>query len=419
MNLQNLSRHKFSIIGLPLFSIGLIMVMLTSGIPSAAAASKKPPTRTPTPVIVPTATPTSQPTPTPGSGPHWQVIPSPDIGTVSRLEDVAVISANDIWAVGQAGVSTLTLHWNGTQWSIVPSPNVTGNGVQNDLRGVAAMAPNDVWAVGATADPNISYGWKTLIMHWDGRQWSIVPSPNLPELGTCNSLQAVAAISSTDIWAVGGIPQGYCGSSKAILMHWDGSAWTIVPAPAETALWNSSTRFGVAAVASNDVWTFGDGEPFHWDGTQWSVILGGAGNYGKAAAAGANSIWTVGSYIEYDGYTYFGPFTKAIYWDGTRWGGAPPISPTGNDTFSGVAAIAPNDFWAVGRSGKFTLTEHWDGANWSVVPSANGNPNPGSNLVVANELHAVAAVSSTNVWAVGYFVDNTSGFSHALILQYK
>ena len=84
-----------------------------------------------------------------------------------------------------------------------------------------------------------------------------------------------------------------------------------------------------------------------------------------------------------------------------------------------MAAIAPNDFWAVGRSGKFTLAEHWDGANWCVVPSANGNPNPGSNLVVANELYAVATVSSTNVWAVGYFVDNNSGFSHALILQYK
>src|SRR5919106_2710741 len=384
MNLLNLPRYKFSLIGASLFSIGLMVFMLIGGTSSVEAASRRPPTRTPTPTIAPTTTPPPQATPTPGTGPHWQVAPIPDIGPVSRLADVAVISANDIWAVGQAGVSTLTLHWDGTQWSHIPSPNVTGNGVQNDLRGVAAIAPNDVWAVGATADPNISYGWKTLTMHWDGTQWRIVPSPNLPELGTCNSLQAIAAIASNDIWAVGGIPQGYCGSSKAILMHWDGAAWTIVPAPAETALWYSSTRFGIAAVAANDVWTFGDGEPFHWDGTEWSVVAGAQDFAGKAAAAAANSVWTVGSYTLYDGYDYYGPFPKASRWDGTTWRGTNPQSPTENDEFAGVAAIAPNDVWAVGRSGQFTLTEHWDGTNWSVVPSPNGNPNPGSHLVIAN-----------------------------------
>lgn len=120
--------------------------------------------RTPKPTIVPTSTP--QPIPTPGSGPHWQVVSIPNVGTVSRLRYVAVISADDIWAVGQAGVSTLTMHWDGTAWSIVPSPNITGNGVQNDLCGVAAIAPDDVWAVGSTVDPNISFGWKTLVLPW-------------------------------------------------------------------------------------------------------------------------------------------------------------------------------------------------------------------------------------------------------------
>jgi hypothetical protein len=418
MNLRKVSRYKLSLIGTSLLSIGLIVFMLVSGTSSAEAASKKPPTRTPTPTMIPTATATPQPTPTPGAGPHWQVVPTPDIGTASRLEDVTVVSANDIWAVGQAGESTLTLHWNGTQWSIVPSPNVTGNGVQNDLRGVYAVASNDIWAVGATSDLYNSPGWKTLTMHWNGSEWSIVPSPNLTELGTCNSLQAVAAISSNDVWAVGGIPQGYCGNEKAILMHWDGSAWTIVPAPAETALWYSSSRFGVAAVASNDVWTTGDRQPFHWDGSEWTVVAG-AGDVLKASAAAANSVWTVGSYTYYDGYYTYGPFPEAFYWDGTQWRGTVPQSPTSNETFNGVVAIAANDVWAMGSSGKFTLTEHWDGANWSIVPSANGNPNPGSNLSVANVLVAADAVSSTNVWAVGYYVDNSAFLSHALILQYK
>ena len=37
-------------------------------------------------------------------------------------------------------------HWNGTSWAIVPSPNMgTGN---NHLNGVAAVSASDVWAVG-------------------------------------------------------------------------------------------------------------------------------------------------------------------------------------------------------------------------------------------------------------------------------
>ena len=50
------------------------------------------------------------------------------------------------------------------------------------------------------------------------------------------------------------------------------------------------------------------------------------------------------------------------------------------NTFNAVAAISPTDAWAVGfqndnqLNGSRTLTEHWDGQKWTAVPS----PNPGS-----------------------------------------
>jgi hypothetical protein len=48
--------------------------------------------------------------------------------------------------INASGVrQTLIEHWNGTQWSVVPSPNLMGN---NLLRGVAIVSANDVWAVG-------------------------------------------------------------------------------------------------------------------------------------------------------------------------------------------------------------------------------------------------------------------------------
>ena len=48
-----------------------------------------------------------------------------------------------------APLQMLTEHWNGSNWSIVSSPSPgTYNG--NELYGVAAISTNDVWAVGGT-----------------------------------------------------------------------------------------------------------------------------------------------------------------------------------------------------------------------------------------------------------------------------
>ena len=69
------------------------------------------------------------------------------------------------------------------------------------LNGVEALAPNDVYAVGTT-------GANPVVAHWDGLAWTTVPSPQ-PVGG--GSLQAVEAVSTTNLWAVGssyGSPSG-------------------------------------------------------------------------------------------------------------------------------------------------------------------------------------------------------------------
>jgi hypothetical protein len=81
-------------------------------------------------------------------------------------------AANDIWAVGYAGNSTFSAHYDGTSWHLVRTPNV-GTG-PNFLWGVAALAPTDVWAVGystASSKPppgQFQVPTKTLIEHYDG-----------------------------------------------------------------------------------------------------------------------------------------------------------------------------------------------------------------------------------------------------------
>lgn len=130
-------------------------------------------------------------------------------------------------------------------WNVVPSPN-NGNSV---LSGIATIAPNDIWAVGYSSPSNKIYS-KTLIEHWDGTSWSIVPSPNVPS--TSNGLSGVTAISATDIWAVGST--GKRGIS--LIEHWNGTTWSIVASPNPGDHANSFNA--VASVpGSNYVWAVG------------------------------------------------------------------------------------------------------------------------------------------------------------------
>jgi hypothetical protein len=96
--------------------------------------------------------------------------------------------------------ATVTEHWDGTSWTLVNSPFPTANNAQNALAAVAAFGSKDVWAVGTTLT-NFSSN-QTLALHWDGTGWSIVPSPN-PSPGF-NALAGVGgAGAGQPLWTVG------------------------------------------------------------------------------------------------------------------------------------------------------------------------------------------------------------------------
>ncbi|SRR6266700_4178832 len=159
----------------------------------------------------------------------WSSVPSPNVGTSTNfLNGVAAISIQNVWSVGAYGNGhgglTLVEHWNGTQWNVVASPNVNGSSSE-ELLGGAAIGANNIWAVGDYY--TLSNTQQTLIEYWNGKNWSIVSSPNVASL--FNVLTAISAISAKDIWAVGNSSglQGY----QTLIEHWDGKNWSIVPSP--------------------------------------------------------------------------------------------------------------------------------------------------------------------------------------------
>ncbi|MGH2517967.1 MAG: hypothetical protein ACRDHP_20160, partial [Ktedonobacterales bacterium] len=199
------------------------------------------------------ATPTATATPAPKG---WSVIPSPGVGEEGTLLAVTTLSATSGWAAGQyEGLDslqrTLTERWDGTQWAYQPSPSP---GVEdNVLQAVSGSAAGDVWAAGFQT--GASGGESPLIEHWNGSAWSVIPTPKL-EAGTSSAaLSGVAAISASDAWAVGDVTMiaapGQGASQQTLIEHWNGSAWSSVngatlPPPQN----NASPQAGLAAVTA-------------------------------------------------------------------------------------------------------------------------------------------------------------------------
>ena len=344
----------------------------------------------------------------------WKVVPGPVNSTQAsaRLRSVAAVSSRDVWTVG----FDITGHWNGSTWKTV-DPARPGNPA--DLTSVTTPASDDVWAVGRRQDTASPYYNKTLIEHSDGTKWSIVPSPNGSP--TVSELLGVAAVSANDVWAVGDFGASAPMYQRTLIEHWNGAKWTIVPSP-NVANSSQNTLTAVAAVSATDVWAVGYSLTSnnktlieHWNGSSWSIVpspnVGSFGNWLTAVAAvAANDVWAVGSANN-------SATTLVLHWDGSTWRVVPSPSAANwqENSLNGVAAIASDDIWAVGTSYKdsylgedvytssVTLIEHWDGTAWSIVAS----PNPGTAdnyyHTTTNELDGVAAVSTSDVWAVGEY----------------
>src|SRR6516225_2187611 len=127
---------------------------------------------------------------------------------------------------GAIDVQPLAEHFNGTSWSVVSTPLVASGGPippTAQFYGVAAAASNDVWAVGFRFGPNNPDNGESLIENWNGSSWSVVPSPTATVENTL--LKAVAAISPSNVLAGGG------NAGNVLVEHFDGMNWKVVHSP--------------------------------------------------------------------------------------------------------------------------------------------------------------------------------------------
>lgn len=317
------------------------------------------------------------------------------------------------------------------EWSVVPSPDPLGS-QRAIIRDLTAIAPNDVWAVGeyttveAGQIVNLAFS-----MHWDGSHWSLVPTPNPSPYpgGTNVGLWAVDATGPNDVWAAGNqsiqAPDGFVGT-HILIMHWNGSAWTVLNTPVQTGA-SGDLVWGVTAIAPNDVWFFGEGfysgtptlsDPalaLHWNGSSFqftsvprvnSQTSGfGDGNGLRAGSAlSASDIWAVGAAS--DGDSLASELSQIHHWNGSAWTHVPagPVPGTFHD-LNAVVAVAPDDVWAAGEyfDGDFHgLSLHWDGVTWTQFPIPIG-------------VEDMYAFGSDDVYAVGGGVAHWDGSNWTVV----
>jgi hypothetical protein len=134
------------------------------------------------------------------TGAGWSIVPA-HAPARSSLQSVTPVSGKELWAVGSSTTMsgaerTLAERWNGSAWSVVPTPNPTANDALRSVIRVPGTAT--LWAVGSAVNATGSAG---VAMRWNGAAWRSVP-PAQPSHGV--SLGGVAAAPG-GIWAVGDV----------------------------------------------------------------------------------------------------------------------------------------------------------------------------------------------------------------------
>jgi hypothetical protein len=284
------------------------------------------------------------------NGTAWTATSTPLPGAL--LLGVDGSAPDNVWAVGSTGSGTLTERWNGASWSVVPSPNPPDATWSLQLNGVKAFSGSDAWAVGSYSAAAAPVA-RTVIQRWDGTAWSIVPSPN-PDTEV-NLLTDVDGAASNDVWAIGNLGHEIYGGTprRGLVLHWNGSAWSQVNVPGTTSdgTINFPTLEDVFVVSANDVWIVGRAFSWtvfkivpialHWNGVTWQrSVLNTAPNDGTGfvgvAALSPTQVYAVGKVI--------------ARWTGAAWTLDSASVPTGGNLVD-MAAVGPSTFWAVGSAG--------------------------------------------------------------------
>lgn len=270
---------------------------------------------------------------------------------------------------------------------------------------LAVSCPTTTWCTAVGDSP----GAPTLPLAeaWNGTTWTTVTTPD-PAGAKLAELTSVSCASTTSCVAVG--YQKAAGSGvrppENLSEIWNGTAWTLVPAPPATGETDNLLN-GVSCASADYCVAVGiayngpgpgttPAEPAAelWNGSAWSLMPITDPPSSLETQLDAVSCPTT-SFCDAVGFYDASNTTQAVFsegWDGTAWT-INSLPATGGlvDALEGVSCVSPTSCFAAGYQSNAGLIEQWNGGGWTPV-------NPGTGAIRRD---AVACATVRACMAVG------------------
>ena len=278
------------------------------------------------------------------NGSRWSIVATPDDGSNDNAL-AAVSCVSPTFCVGTGDYSNGTVDeslietWNGTSWSVAPSPNP---GTQINFLNTVTCTSATYCVTAGYYENKINVA-STLIESWNGTNWSIAPSPNQGTVS--NFLQGISCTSTTDCdvvgWSGQPIPQpGGAGvsepdgaaspsGSQTLIEAWDGTSWSI--SSSQNAGSQVNTLFGASCVSPADCQAAGfEGASGMADTlVETNAVVAGSG-YSSSVLANNPS-----AYFKFDDPVGSTTFADSVP-EGPTATAVPMTSPTASTVESGV-----------------------------------------------------------------------------------
>ena len=280
---------------------------------------------------------------------------------------VSCVSSSFCMAVNGTGATGSAI-WNGSSWTAQPIEGPSG-AVYTTLDALSCSSAQACEAVGYSSDNESTAAGPSLAEAWNGTSWTVQPTPN-PAGSTFTNLSTVSCVSAASCEA-GGYFEVASQNQEAVAEGWNGDSWALQAAAtppgatsnAFTSVSCTSTAFceavGTASDASSNVISLAEG----WNGTSWKIQPtpepAQPSSGVRAIMDGVSCVSA--TFCEAVGFSAAGPGAAAWEWDGASWT-AQPVSGNGLNSVSCVSAAF---CLAVTANGD---TDSWNGSAWS--PSA-------------------------------------------------
>ncbi len=270
-------------------------------------------------------------------------------GSGSVIRDVAIISDDNIWAVGEVYLKDSTglvdpalynvLRWDGSSWNPLRLKyNYLGSDFVPAFFSILSFGPNDIWL--SVSVP----------LHWDGHSLVV---PNLGGFADGGYVYSMWGKASNDFFCVG---------SPGILGHFNGGSFETIPTGIRSELWSVTGQSDLVYVSSNaydtgilpsGVFQYASGRlqflfPDPSEPTEFRAL----GNAFSIWMSPQGTLWALGeSYV-------FRPFVSHQAVRG--------INPK-QAILRAIKGTADNDVWVAGSAG---AVMHFNGSTWQTYNSS-------------------------------------------------